>query len=210
MTAPNPLPSWDSVAHTVEFTVPLNWSAFREKVATDAEILEIGCGYGRVAAELVAIGYKNVRGYDASQKMIKRANALHPEIRLSVADASALPEPDHSCDVVVLSALLTCVPAPARQREVIKEIARVLRPTGAVHGVEFLRQERTAYPDGGLFNSRYGITMWHFEPQELRGLFADFGGWQAGQLKVPSLSGTPADILQFVALRAPPPASTPD
>jgi ubiquinone/menaquinone biosynthesis C-methylase UbiE len=201
LSAADPQGSWDSVAHHVQFTVPLNIAAFRERVPLDARIVEIGCGYGRVCAELAANGYRDMRGYDASPGMIERACVEHPQMTFTVADATSLPEPDRSFDVVVISALLTCVPAPERQRKVVQEIERVLRPAGAVHGVEFLRQPNTAYPDGGAFHSRYDIPMWHFERDELRRLFGSFRAWTSWSLTVPSLSGTPADILQFVASR---------
>ena len=194
--------SWDSVAESVQFTAPLNVSAFCERVARDAEVVDVGCGYGRIASQLTAHGFAHVRGYDASPKMIERANALHPQLRLSVADAAKLPEADGSVDAVVVSALLTSIPDPGRQRSVVKEIQRVLRRGGTVHGVEFLRQKGVSYLDGGAFTSKAGVAMWHFHADELQRLFADFVSWVSWPQEAPSLSGTPSAVLQFVACAA--------
>lgn len=188
--------SWDDLAETVQFTAPLNLAALQEHVASDAQILDLGCGYGRIASQLLSAGFTKVRGYDASEKMIERARAQDPQLYLSVADAAKLPEPDLSIDAVVVSALFTSIPAPRRQRAVVTEIQRVLKPDGSVHGVEFLREPSAA---SGAFKSKGGIAMWHFQPEELRRLFAAFTGWTAWHESVPSLSGSPSTVLQFVA-----------
>lgn len=191
--------SWDAVAATVQFTAPLNMVAFREHVAPNAEILDLGCGYGRVASQLIAAGFTRVRGYDASEKMIKRARVQHPQLCLSIADAAMLPEVDHSVDAVVVAALLTSIPSPDKQRAVVKEIRRVLRRGGVVHGVEFLQQQDATYSDGGRFKSKVDIAMWHFQPDELEHLFASFTGWVSWRENTHSLSGSSSAVLQFMA-----------
>jgi ubiquinone/menaquinone biosynthesis C-methylase UbiE len=152
-----------------------------------------------VTAELFSAGFAKVRGYDASQKMIARAKTQHPLLRFTVADAAKLPDADHSVDAVVVSALFTSIPERARQTAVVEEIQRVLRPGGSVHGVEFLRQTDAS---NGAFTSRTGIAMWHFQPEELRELFAAFTGWISWRQNVSSLYGTPSSVLQFVAYAA--------
>lgn len=191
--------AWDAVAETVQFAAPLNMSAFRERVAPDAKILDLGCGYGRVASELTLAGFANIRGYDSSEKMIERARKEHPQLRLRVANVSRLPEPDQSVDAVVVSALFTSIPDPNGQRAVVEEIQRVLKPGGTVHGVEFLR-EPSAY--SGAVMSKAGLHMWHFQPEELRRLFDAFTGWDSWRANVSSLSGSLASVMQFVAYTA--------
>ncbi len=190
---------WDDIADTVQFSVPLNLAAIHEFVAPDAQVLDLGCGYGRIAHELSLAGFTRVRGYDISERMIARAKAEHPKLQLGVADAVALPEPDHRFDAIVVAALLTSVPGRLRQRALTGEIGRVLRPGGTVHGVEFLRKPGAK---SGAFTSKSGIDMWHFEPEELRGLFASFTGWRSWGVIVPSLTGEPSSALQFMAYDA--------
>jgi ubiquinone/menaquinone biosynthesis C-methylase UbiE len=159
-------------------------------------VLDLGCGYGRVASQLVAAGFTNVRGYDASAMMIERARTQHPELNLSVGNAEHLPELDGSFDAVVVSALFTSIPDPQQQRTVVAEVRRVLKAGGTVHGVEFLRESGSR---SGAYRSGVGIALWHFEPGELRTLFSDFVGWESWRQDVPSVSGKKAAVLQFVA-----------
>jgi ubiquinone/menaquinone biosynthesis C-methylase UbiE len=191
--------AWDAVANTVEFSAPLDLAAIRTRISSSAEILEIGCGYGRIMAQLESDGYVNIRGYDASAKMIERARTDHPHLHLAVADATALPDLDSSVDAIVIVALLTSLPAACDRRAVVAEIRRVLRPSGTIHGVEFLRQQDAPYSIDGTFTSKAGPRMCHFSPDELRDLFSDFGEWHAWEKETTSLSGANAVVLQFVA-----------
>ncbi len=109
-------------------------------------ILDVGCGTG-VATLFLAREYPTarVRGVDISAAMINRATAkigLDPEARVAFreGDASRLPWPDHSFD------LLTAVNMPL----FFKEIDRVLRPGGSVivvatlgEGTPFSTPQRT-------------------------------------------------------------------
>jgi ubiquinone/menaquinone biosynthesis C-methylase UbiE len=190
---------WDAVAEHVQFSAPLNLAALRKHVAPEAEILDLGCGYGRIAAQIVSAGFAHVRGYDSSARMIARATAEQPQILFRVADAATLPEADHAIDAVVTAALFTCIPQAQRRREIVAEVQRVLKPGGSVHGVEFLRAPDAA---SGAYTSSAGIAMWHFQPEELRELFERFTGWTSWPKNVASLSGTSATVLQFVAYTA--------
>ncbi len=171
-------------------------AAIRDRVVLNARVLDLGCGYGRITSQLLSAGYENLRGYDISVKMIERAKTRYPQLDLKVADAAKLPEADNSVDTVVVSALFTSIPELQRRRAVADEIRRVLKRGGEVHGVEFLR-ERGA--ESGAFKSKAGIEMWHFEPEELRRLFTGFTRWESWCVNVPSLSGSPSAVLQFVA-----------
>lgn len=59
--------------------------------------LDLGCGEGRVGAELAQRGH-DVIGVDSSPRMIDLARERHEAV---VADAAALPFPDSSFDLVV-------------------------------------------------------------------------------------------------------------
>lgn len=62
--------------------------------------LDIGCGEGRLTADLARVGHRVV-GIDASPRLIGAARAAHPELDLRVADAAALPLPDASADLAI-------------------------------------------------------------------------------------------------------------
>jgi SAM-dependent methyltransferase len=62
--------------------------------------LDLGCGEGRVAADLTGLGHAVV-GVDLAPSMVAAARAAHPRIRFEEADAASLPFADESFDCVV-------------------------------------------------------------------------------------------------------------
>jgi SAM-dependent methyltransferase len=62
--------------------------------------LDLGCGEGRLARDLAALGH-DVVGIDVSPTMIAAAREAAPEMELHVADAAALPFEDGSFGLVL-------------------------------------------------------------------------------------------------------------
>jgi len=97
-----------------------------------AKVLEIGCGAGRFSLELARRGC-DVVATDLVEEMLQMTRELaaeHPssgEVRLSCADAGALPFQSHSFDMVVAIAILEWVRS---SEQAMAEIFRVLRPGG--------------------------------------------------------------------------------
>ncbi|MEZ4482160.1 MAG: class I SAM-dependent methyltransferase [Dehalococcoidia bacterium] len=114
--------------------------------ATDAAVLEIGCGTGRLLTALrSAMPRVSVAGADLSPFMVEAAarnsglqiRTLHPgEVATEPAgivhaDARRLPWQDGQFDVVAASHLIGHVPMSAAA-EIIAEAWRVLRPGGRI------------------------------------------------------------------------------
>ena len=55
---------WNRVAGSKEFTHPLDFTLLDRFVKKSDRILDIGCGYGRSAAELAEQNFKHVIGID--------------------------------------------------------------------------------------------------------------------------------------------------
>jgi SAM-dependent methyltransferase len=89
-------------------------------------ILDLGCGEGRLARDLAALGH-DVVGVDLSPAMVAAAREAAPEMELHVADAAALPFEDGSFGLVVAFMSLQDVDD---LRGAIREAARVLAPGG--------------------------------------------------------------------------------
>jgi SAM-dependent methyltransferase len=90
--------------------------------------LDVGCGEGRVARDLKALGH-NVVAVDASPTMVRYAKAADPSMQVVVADAAQLPFDDGVADLVVAFMSLHDVDdMPAA----VGEMSRVLRPGGAL------------------------------------------------------------------------------
>jgi SAM-dependent methyltransferase len=114
MSGPNTLGSmslrefWDDQADAWErfartrghdvFHEEFNFPAFLELVPPPGRAtLDVGCGEGRVGAELRRRGHRVV-GVDSSPRMVELASELH---EAHVADVTGLPFPDGSFDLAV-------------------------------------------------------------------------------------------------------------
>lgn len=88
-------------------------------------IVDLGCGTGRLTAEIATAG-ANVVGLDAAAEMIAEARRLYPDLRFDVADARSF-HVDEPVDAVFSNAVLHWVRPPD---DVVRSIRRTLRPGG--------------------------------------------------------------------------------
>jgi SAM-dependent methyltransferase len=94
--------------------------------APGAATLEVGCGEGRVARDLVARGHR-VTGLDASPTLVSAAAQADPRSHYVVGPAEALPFDDGAFDLVVAyNSLMDVDDMPVA----VRETARVLAPGG--------------------------------------------------------------------------------
>jgi SAM-dependent methyltransferase len=143
------------------------------------EALDVGCGEGRVARELMALGYR-VIGTDPVGALVQAAAEARSARGYAVAGASELPFGDGRFDLVVAyNVLMDVDDVPAA----LKEMRRVLRPTGQivvsiVH--PFTDRGRTS---GTATNPRFVLRGSYFGRQrfegveERHGLRMHFAGW---------------------------------
>jgi SAM-dependent methyltransferase len=101
-------------------------------VPPGARWLDVGCGPGTLAGEIVAhAAPRAVLGVDRSAGFVAHARSRLADVRVAfdVADALALPVPDGAFDAVVSGLVLNFVPEPARMAT---EMARACAPAGVV------------------------------------------------------------------------------
>ena len=177
---------WDGVAQEKDFTLKPRLGCLLEHLKPGARILDYGCGYGRVAAELAALGHDGVVGVDASPELVKRGLGENPGLDLRPIDGLPLPFADGSFDAVLLVAVLTCIPGSAAQGQIMAEFGRLLKPGGLVYVADFLinsdarnldRYEEYAVKYGGtygVFELDEGAVLRHHDPQYIRDLTAHF------------------------------------
>ncbi|MFI6144710.1 class I SAM-dependent methyltransferase [Streptomyces sp. NPDC051109] len=179
---------WDTAGAAKTFTHPLDltWLA---GVGRSARVLDYGCGYGRTMAELSDHGFRDVSGADLSPALVDRGRRSRPDLRFTVLeDPPGLPYPPASFDLVLLFAVLTCVPDDAAQRELVAELVRVLAPGGLLYVSDMPLQDdarsreryaaaRAADPGTpyGVFTTGDGAVVRHHEPARLRALLRDAG-----------------------------------
>jgi ubiquinone/menaquinone biosynthesis C-methylase UbiE len=98
------------------------------------DILDLACGYGRIAIPLAKLGYR-VRGIDLSREMIRdarmRARKTRPQIEFKVGSMIDLPYGNAEFDrVFCLWSSFNHMLNRRDQAECLNEMCRVLRPGG--------------------------------------------------------------------------------
>ncbi|WP_314172638.1 class I SAM-dependent methyltransferase [Streptomyces winkii] len=179
---------WEGTGATKTFTHPLDRALLERYVPRDARILDYGCGYGRLTAELARLGYRDVHGVDPSRALIERGRNEHPELPLVRFDALPLPFEDGSFDAALLFVILGVVTGDADQKALLSELARLVRPSGVLylsdvplqndeHHVRRYEEASAADPlrPYGVFSTPDGGLFRHHRPEELRELLHAHG-----------------------------------
>jgi SAM-dependent methyltransferase len=152
--------AWAAFARTEGHDVAhgrLNFPAFLRLLPPPGRAtLDVGCGEGRVGAELERRGYR-VIGVDSSPRMVELARERHEAV---VADATALPFDDASFDLAIAYMSLMNMD---NLEAALPEIARVLEPGG-----RFCFAVTHPFATAGAFESRepgapYIVTGSYFE-----------------------------------------------
>lgn len=102
---------------------------------SEMEILDLGCGVGRIALGLAGRGYSNVSGADLAEKMIFQAREIGVVLGLNVdfsqKDATRLDYEEASFDGIVFGFNgLMQIPLRSNRCRALSEIRRALRPGG--------------------------------------------------------------------------------
>ncbi|MFF3747575.1 class I SAM-dependent methyltransferase [Streptomyces kronopolitis] len=221
MTSPQGSPQghlsfWETTGSAKTFTHPLDPALLEEYVPYGARVLDYGCGYGRLTAELAGRGYRSVRGVDVSAALIARGRREHPELDLLRWGGFPLPFEDGAFDAALLFAVLTCVPGDADQKAIAGELGRLVRPGGVLYlsdvplqddALNQGRYRRYAERHGtyGVFETPDGGVFRHHPPELLRETVraAGFSLLAERRGSVATLDGRTAERLQLVARREP-------
>lgn len=155
--------TYDRYARLLSFGQDGRWRSFlvsRMEAAPSDRILDVACGTGAVALELVRRFGCSVVGVDQSSAMLAEARrrvaraGQSARVDLREARAEALPFDDGSFDGATFTYLLRYLDDPAAT---LRELARVVRPGGRIASLEFFVPERravsalwTVYVGGGL------------------------------------------------------------
>jgi SAM-dependent methyltransferase len=108
-----------------------------------ADILDAGCGTGRLAIEASSRGHRCV-GVDLDRDMIERARVKAPHITWLHADLAEI-HLEQSFDVVVMAGNIPLFCAPGTQQAIIKSLASHLRPGGLLICGFSIEKRRDAY-----------------------------------------------------------------
>jgi demethylmenaquinone methyltransferase / 2-methoxy-6-polyprenyl-1,4-benzoquinol methylase len=127
---------------------PLSGRLRRGHAGRSRHVLDVATGTGLVAALLHGRGYR-VTGLDQSPEMLAIArDRLDGRVELVEGSAESLPFPDDAFDHLTFTYLLRYVDDP---RDVLAELARVVRPGGTVASLEFGVPSGVARPGWELY-----------------------------------------------------------
>jgi SAM-dependent methyltransferase len=205
---------WNATAATAVFTHPLDTELLARHVGRSARVLDLGCGYGRVLAELVESGFENVAGADTSVAMVERARRLVPGIAIAQIQGVPTHYETGAFDAVLLFAVLTCIPRDHDQRELMNEVMRLLAPGGVVYLSDFLLQADARnlerYRSGhehfgryGVFEAEGGAVFRHHDAAWLRELTGAFAPLVMESFAATTMRGNPARGFRFLGRKLP-------
>jgi ubiquinone/menaquinone biosynthesis C-methylase UbiE/DNA-binding transcriptional ArsR family regulator len=174
-------PEWDALRKVFNDDV-LRARALAHLAPPGWTVADVGTGTGILAIELARLGL-DVVAIDHSPRMLEAARAKLLEegfaaeeegyaapdggrVTLRPGEAGALPLADASVDAALAHMVLHYLPAPA---DALREMARVVRPGGAVVVVDFVRHEAEWMRD------ELGVQWLGFPPDEVAGWLRDVG-----------------------------------
>ena len=202
---------WNTTGTQKSFAHPLNLRRVRQWSSDEGCILDFGCGYGRVLGELYKEGYDKLIGLDFSPAMIAAARAQYPEIAFEQIQSLTIPLPDASVDGVRLFSVLTCVPTDEGQRELLKEVNRVLNRGGLLYisdlwlqtderNVTRYERDEQKYGIYGVFELPEVGTVRHHDPKWIETLTSDFTTVALDEIEVVTMNGNPAKAFQWFGI----------
>ena len=200
---------WDMVANDKNFTTPFQSDLFKKYVDINKSVLDIGCGYGRTLKELYDLGYRNLIGIDFSKEMIDRAWNLYSYINFYVGNGNELSFDDSSIDSVILLGVLTCIPNKSNQEQLIKEIYRILKPSGILYINDFLLNDslmyldrydkyKDKYGDYGIFETADGGVFRHHTKEYLENLLNGFIEEKVKTLTYTTMNGHKSNGIYYI------------
>jgi ubiquinone/menaquinone biosynthesis C-methylase UbiE len=142
----------------------------------ERQILDVGCGrgdwlsefesWGAKRSHLAGIDLDDSRGAFAADRLCDRrdnsGNLMRPGADIRIGDASTLPWPAASFDIVLLSTVFSSILNLEMRQAIACEIERVLRPDGVVLWYDF------------FVNNPANPSVRGVRAAEIRALFPDF------------------------------------
>jgi SAM-dependent methyltransferase len=200
---------WDRVATQKRFSHPLNLDWLAKYLNKRARILDYGCGYGRTLSDLSQTEFTNLVGVDFSEQMLARARREVPGPWLIRNDGYGLPFKNDCFDLVLLFAVLTCIPNDNKQRLLMSEVQRVLRPGGMLYVSDLLvnndqrnreRYERDAekFKCYGVFELPEGVVVRHHQREWIEEIFGPFEQVEYEPFTVTTMNGNSSSAFQYL------------
>ncbi len=140
--------------------------------------------------------------------MIERGKKEFQNLSLFQNQKGKINFPDNEFDLVILFAVLTCIPLNIDQKNLIKEFIRVLKPNGILYVSDFLinpdkkntnRYNACEQGPYGTFQLSDGVTLRHHDITYLQEtIFADFNILHENTFDVTTMNGNTSKAIQTI------------
>ncbi|HOY68194.1 MAG TPA: class I SAM-dependent methyltransferase [Candidatus Ozemobacteraceae bacterium] len=170
--------------------------SFARGLAAEKDVLEVACGSGQGLGMLAKVA-KRVVGIDIDPKLVEIAQqtyANHPKIQILQGDASNIPFPDQSFDLILLFEAIYYLPDI---ESFIKETRRLLRPGGSLVICSANKDWEEFNPSP--FSHRY-FSLPEY-PALCRDGFVNFTGFGSSPAKEGSIIGSFVGLLKKFAVK---------
>ncbi|MEM9947302.1 MAG: class I SAM-dependent methyltransferase [Cyanobacteria bacterium P01_D01_bin.36] len=199
---------WDANATSKAFSHPIPQEFIETYFPTNAKVLDVGCGQGRLASYLSEMNFQ-VSGTDTSTAMLEEARKNVPNCEFRECRSSELTYEDNTFDVAIAVTLLTSVPFDLEQRQIMSEIKRVLKPEGILFisdlplqwsdkYLERYQKGQRRYGQYGVFDLEDGGVVRHHELSYFNQLVSSFTPLKMETHNVVTMNGNQAEAVRFV------------
>lgn len=201
---------WNRVASSKTFTHPVDINLIKTHIDTTANVLDYGCGYGRLTQELYNAGFKNLIGVDSSIELARRGKITFQNLNLiAIEDARSIPVEASSIDMLMLFAVLTCIPSNAGQKELMEVLYGKLKKGGIIYISDYyLQQSRLEVGEYqyyendannyGVFTLDEGVTFRHHTREWIKELLGRFETVSEKMIEVKTMNGHVAEAFQMI------------
>lgn len=202
---------WNDIGAKKIFEDPLYLDKLSLFLSPSAQIVEYGCGYGRMMRLLKSAGYHNLIGFDFAPNMITRGLNENPDLDLRLLEqAGVIPCKDESVDALVMSTVLCCITNEKELESLIGEIRRVLKPNGTLYITDFLicdhSRYREKYASGlqrfgiwGVYTTTENLTVRHYTSKAIMNLLESFDIQWFEQFDFKTMNQNPARTFHCIA-----------
>jgi len=194
---------WDNVGVNKTFTHVV-YDEWLQNIPFDTNILDFGCGYGRITKQLLDRGYKNIIGYDQSNQMIRKARAENrgPYYTTSIREISK-----QKFGLVICFALFTSCPKPEDQGNIKNTIESLTEESAYLYISDYFTSQNTHYSEKyeqkklgiyGCFGDEQTVVFRHHKNEHFDSLFPRWSLICSRNLAGRTLNGNHINISQIL------------
>lgn len=203
---------WEEKGAQKDFSTPFQMEVFNKHVSKSAEIIDVGCGYGRIMNVLRDAGYENIKGVEPSAALRSRGAAVNGSLPILALEGGKIPFENKQFDAALLIAVLTCVPADQEQSELINEIYRVLKPGGVIYINDFLlntdqrnldryNQYESRHGCYGVFELEGEGVLRHFSKEHIEQLLSPFTTLEYTEITYTTMNGNKSNGFYYIGIK---------